>query len=163
MKVILLKKVADLGQRGEIKDVSDGFALNFLFPQKLAEVATPKAMRASSRAWVQDVVSKTLEAPSIASRRASTFCPKGPFPATRPARACAIRLGSESSNHGSVSWMVRSPTDGPGPPGSLMAGVMLSPPLRGPGVRRPSPGTRARVLTGLQHRARISRLSIRKG
>lgn len=45
MKVILLKKVADLGQQGEVKDVSSGFAMNFLFPRKLAELATSKAMR----------------------------------------------------------------------------------------------------------------------
>lgn len=45
MKVILLKRVADLGQQGEIKDVSDGFAMNFLLPRKLAEPATSKAMR----------------------------------------------------------------------------------------------------------------------
>ena len=45
MKVILLKRVADLGQQGEIKDVSDGFARNFLFPQKLADIATPQSIQ----------------------------------------------------------------------------------------------------------------------
>jgi large subunit ribosomal protein L9 len=45
MKVILLKRVANVGQQGEIKDVSDGFARNFLFPQNLAEVATPRAIQ----------------------------------------------------------------------------------------------------------------------
>lgn len=40
MKVILLDDVANIGHRYEIKNVSDGYAANFLLPQKLAEVAT---------------------------------------------------------------------------------------------------------------------------
>lgn len=40
MKVILLKDVRSVGQHGEVKNVADGYAINFLFPQKLAEPAT---------------------------------------------------------------------------------------------------------------------------
>ncbi|MGC9602547.1 MAG: 50S ribosomal protein L9 [Minisyncoccia bacterium] len=40
MKVIFLKDVRRVGQHGEIKNVADGYAANFLFPQKLAEPAT---------------------------------------------------------------------------------------------------------------------------
>jgi large subunit ribosomal protein L9 len=40
MKVILLKDVRGVGQHSEIKNVADGYAINFLFPQKLAEQAT---------------------------------------------------------------------------------------------------------------------------
>ena len=40
MKVILLDNVAKLGQRGEVRDVSDGYARNFLIPKKLALSAT---------------------------------------------------------------------------------------------------------------------------
>ena len=36
MKVILLNDVAKLGRRGEVRDVSDGYARNFLIPKKLA-------------------------------------------------------------------------------------------------------------------------------
>lgn len=42
MRIILLKDVSGVGQRGDVKEVSDGYALNFLFPRKLAEHATPK-------------------------------------------------------------------------------------------------------------------------
>jgi large subunit ribosomal protein L9 len=41
MKVILLDDVAKLGRRGEVRDVSDGYARNFLIPKKLALTATP--------------------------------------------------------------------------------------------------------------------------
>lgn len=40
-KVILLKAVAKLGQAGHVVTVADGYARNFLFPNKLAAIATP--------------------------------------------------------------------------------------------------------------------------
>ena len=40
MKIILLDDVATLGRRGEVRDVSDGYARNCLLPQKLALNAT---------------------------------------------------------------------------------------------------------------------------
>jgi large subunit ribosomal protein L9 len=45
MKIILTQNVNNLGRAGDIKEVSDGYARNFLFPKKLAEIATPEAMR----------------------------------------------------------------------------------------------------------------------
>ena len=40
MKVILLEDVTKVGRRGEVRDVSDGYARNFLIPKKLALGAT---------------------------------------------------------------------------------------------------------------------------
>jgi len=45
MKIILLQDVKSLGKRGEIKEVSDGYARNFLFPKKLAQMATPEIVK----------------------------------------------------------------------------------------------------------------------
>lgn len=36
MKVIFLKTLKNVGRQDEIKDVNDGYAQNFLFPQKIA-------------------------------------------------------------------------------------------------------------------------------
>jgi large subunit ribosomal protein L9 len=44
MKVIFLKDVQRVGKRHDIKDVPDGYAMNFLIPNKLAEPATSKAV-----------------------------------------------------------------------------------------------------------------------
>jgi len=40
MKVIMLDDVAKVGRRGEVREVSDGFARNYLLPKKLALSAT---------------------------------------------------------------------------------------------------------------------------
>ncbi|MBI2048586.1 MAG: 50S ribosomal protein L9 [Parcubacteria group bacterium] len=46
MQVILLKDVAKVGRQFDIKTVADGFALNFLFPRGLAELATKEKVAA---------------------------------------------------------------------------------------------------------------------
>ncbi|MFH1392869.1 MAG: 50S ribosomal protein L9 [Patescibacteria group bacterium] len=45
MKVALLKDVPDLGERGNIKDVSDGYGRNFLIRNKLAEILTSQVAK----------------------------------------------------------------------------------------------------------------------
>ncbi len=45
MKVILLRDVARLGRKGEIKDVPDGHAINFLLPRKLGIIATKESLK----------------------------------------------------------------------------------------------------------------------
>ena len=40
MKIILLDDISTLGHRGEVRDVADGYARNYLLPQKLALAAT---------------------------------------------------------------------------------------------------------------------------
>jgi large subunit ribosomal protein L9 len=45
MKVIFLGDVKNVGKKYDIKDVSAGYARNFLLPGKLAEIATPEAIK----------------------------------------------------------------------------------------------------------------------
>ena len=42
MKVILLEDVKSLGKKGEVVNVSDGYARNMILPKKLGVEATPK-------------------------------------------------------------------------------------------------------------------------
>ena len=44
MKVILLEDVKSLGKKGEVVNVSDGYARNFIFKKNLGLEATPKAL-----------------------------------------------------------------------------------------------------------------------
>lgn len=44
MKVVLKADVKGLGKKGELVNVSDGYARNFLFPRKLAAEANAQAM-----------------------------------------------------------------------------------------------------------------------
>ena len=46
MQVILLEKVANLGELGAVVKVKDGFARNFLIPQGKAKRATPENLKA---------------------------------------------------------------------------------------------------------------------
>jgi len=45
MQVILKKDVQNLGEAGDLINVKDGYARNFLLPQKVAEIATDGAIK----------------------------------------------------------------------------------------------------------------------
>ena len=44
MKVIFLQDIKGTGKKGEMHEVSDGYARNYLFPRKLAQPATTQAV-----------------------------------------------------------------------------------------------------------------------
>ena len=50
MRVILKREVAGLGRPGDVKDVADGYAQNFLLPRGLAIEATAGEMKVLARA-----------------------------------------------------------------------------------------------------------------
>jgi large subunit ribosomal protein L9 len=45
MKVVFLQSVSNKYKPGEIKDIADGYAMNFLLPRGLAAPATPAAIK----------------------------------------------------------------------------------------------------------------------
>lgn len=45
MKIILLQNIKGFGQIGDVKNVSDGYARNFLLPRKMAKTATDNSMK----------------------------------------------------------------------------------------------------------------------
>ena len=48
MKVLLLQDVKGSGKKGEVVNVSDGYARNFLLPRKMAEPADAQAINAAN-------------------------------------------------------------------------------------------------------------------
>jgi|SRR5947209_1189444 len=48
-QAILLKDVENVGERGEVIDVSPGYLRNFLLPRRLAQTATPGALAEAKR------------------------------------------------------------------------------------------------------------------
>lgn len=78
MKVILLQDVKSLGKKGEIVDVNDGYARNFIFKKNLGVEATPKNLNdlklkkqndekvaaenlADAQAFAKELQDKTIE------------------------------------------------------------------------------------------------------
>lgn len=47
MKIILMHDMPNTGRKYEIKEVSDGYARNYLLPKKLAQLATPANLKAA--------------------------------------------------------------------------------------------------------------------
>ncbi len=60
MKVILLKNVPKIGQKYEVKEVSDGHASNFLIPRGLALVASESALKQVETLKSNDVTAKKI-------------------------------------------------------------------------------------------------------
>ena len=50
MKLVLNTDVKSLGERGDVVDVSDGYARNYLLPRKLASKATAASIAAAEQA-----------------------------------------------------------------------------------------------------------------
>ncbi|MCX5779454.1 MAG: 50S ribosomal protein L9 [Firmicutes bacterium] len=61
MKVILTQEVKKLGAKGEILEVSDGYARNFLIPQGLAEEATKTRVKEIQEKSVKEEKKKSSE------------------------------------------------------------------------------------------------------
>lgn len=60
MRIILLKDIGGVGQRNTLKDVSDGYALNYLIPNGLAQQATKENL-AHHEAMLKHVEAQSAE------------------------------------------------------------------------------------------------------
>ncbi len=94
MKVVLLKDVKNIGKRDEILNVSDGYARNFLFPQKLAAEATPGMLKEIGK---KRAAQDAREAERLAEAKALADSLKGKV------IALAIKCGEKGRLYGSVT------------------------------------------------------------
>lgn len=71
MKVILLQDVKGKGKKGQMLEVSDGYARNFMLPRKLAVEATTDAintMRMNDKATQERIAREKAEAMALAQK-----------------------------------------------------------------------------------------------
>ena len=90
MKVILNEDVKSVGKKGEMVDVSDGYARNFILKKKLGVEATPKNMNdlklekqneekvaaenlAEAKAFAEEIKTKSIEVAIKAGQDGRTF------------------------------------------------------------------------------------------
>ena len=74
MKVILLQDVKGKGKKGQMLEISDGYARNFLLPRKLAVEATADAintMRMNDKAAAEKAARERAEAVEISKKLAA--------------------------------------------------------------------------------------------
>jgi large subunit ribosomal protein L9 len=95
MEVILLERVAKLGQMGEVVRVKDGYARNFLLPQKKALRAT-KDNKAKFEGMKVELEATNLEAKGEAEKIATKLNGKS-FPVLRQASDVGQLFGSVSA------------------------------------------------------------------
>jgi large subunit ribosomal protein L9 len=78
-QAILLQDVDNVGQRGEVVDVSPGYLRNFLLPRKLAHAATPGALAEAKRRMeaaeqaARDAAERAQENAALLSRTVLTI------------------------------------------------------------------------------------------
>ena len=94
MKVILTQNVPGVGEAGAIKEVADGYARNYLIPQKLAAPATRSSLK-QAEAQAEAIVRKANKQRDSLQQTASALDGK-----TVKIRA---RVGSENRLYGSIT------------------------------------------------------------
>ena len=71
MRVLLLKDVRGFGKTGEVKEVAGGYAISYLFPNKLAEQVTEGGVKVAEQikaAEARKVAKKANEAKTLAAK-----------------------------------------------------------------------------------------------
>lgn len=71
MEIILIQDIQNLGKAGSVIEVKDGFARNFLFPQRLAMPATPSNLKRVEQEKLKIVKQKerhTMQALNLSNR-----------------------------------------------------------------------------------------------
>ncbi len=95
MKVILQQDVKGQGKKGELKEVSDGYARNFLFPKKLAVEATAdniNTMKLQEKAKQAQIAKEKAEAKENADKL----------------KECTVKIVAKAGSNGKLFGAVTS-------------------------------------------------------
>ena len=95
MKVILQQDVKGQGKKGELKEVSDGYARNFLFPKKLAVEATAdniNTVKLQEKAKQAQIAKEKAEAKENAEKL----------------KECTVKIAAKAGSNGKLFGAVTS-------------------------------------------------------
>lgn len=93
-EVLLLADVADLGSEGDVVDVSDGYARNFLIPRDLAapvNAATHRRLAKIREKRAEELKARLADAQAMAERLARASC------------TLTVKTGEDDKLYGSVT------------------------------------------------------------
>ena len=89
MKVILLQDVKGKGKKGQMIDVAEGYARNFLLPQKLAIIATADAMN-------------TMNLQAKAKAKADAEAKAAAQAIAEKLKSCQVKIAAKGGNGGKL-------------------------------------------------------------
>ena len=89
MKVILQKDVKGKGKKGQMIDVAEGYARNFLLPQKLAIIATADAMN-------------TMNLQAKAKAKADAEAKAAAQAIAEKLKSCQVKISAKGGNGGKL-------------------------------------------------------------
>ena len=89
MKVILQKDVKGKGKKGQMIDVAEGYARNFLLPQKLAVLATADAMN-------------TMNLQAKAKAKADAEAKAAALAIAEKLKSCQVKIAAKGGNGGKL-------------------------------------------------------------
>ena len=89
MKVILQKDVKGKGKKGQMIDVAEGYARNFLLPQKLAMLATADAMN-------------TMNLQAKAKAKADAEAKAAALAIAEKLKSCQVKIAAKGGNGGKL-------------------------------------------------------------
>lgn len=89
MKVILQKDVKGKGKKGQMIDVAEGYARNFLLPQKLAILATADAMN-------------TMNLQAKAKAKADAEAKAAALAIAEKLKSCQVKIAAKGGNGGKL-------------------------------------------------------------
>ena len=89
MKVILMQDVKGKGKKGQMIDVAEGYARNFLLPQKLAVLATTDAMN-------------TMNLQAKAKAKADAEAKAAAMEIAGKLKSCQVKIAAKGGNGGKL-------------------------------------------------------------
>ena len=89
MKVILQKDIKGKGKKGQMVDVAEGYARNFLLPQKLAVIATADAMN-------------TMNLQAKAKAKADAEAKAAALEIAEKLKSCQVKISAKGGNGGKL-------------------------------------------------------------